>query len=186
MKLYNKALRILLFTNALILLSAAMLGPIYALFVEEIGGDLLDASFAGGLFAVAGGLTTFLFGKMSDRVRQNQYLISIGYSLMGLGFLLYLWVDSVWMLFVIQCLIGFGEAVYSPPFDKLYSDHLAKTKSGEQWGAWEAMNYFMLAIGAFLGGFIAHKFGFQILFMVMSILSFTSAIYLAILPKKAI
>ena len=35
----NKALKILLSTNAIILLAAAMLGPIYAIFVEEIGGS---------------------------------------------------------------------------------------------------------------------------------------------------
>jgi len=57
---FNKALRILLVTNALILLAAAMLGPIYALFVKEIGGDLMDASIAGFIFAISAGLVTLL------------------------------------------------------------------------------------------------------------------------------
>ena len=49
--LFNKALRILLITNGLVLLTGAMLGPIYALFVENISGDLLDASLTGDFFA---------------------------------------------------------------------------------------------------------------------------------------
>ena len=36
----------LLFTNSLIIVAGAMLGPIYALLVEDIGGGLLDASLA--------------------------------------------------------------------------------------------------------------------------------------------
>jgi len=42
----NRGLRILLVTNAMILLAGAMLGPIYAIFVEKVGGNLLDASIA--------------------------------------------------------------------------------------------------------------------------------------------
>ena len=52
MKKFNRALRILLSTNGMILLAGAMLGPIYALFVDKIGGDLMDASIAGGIFAL--------------------------------------------------------------------------------------------------------------------------------------
>jgi len=40
----KKKLKILLVTNGLILLSGAMIGPIYAIYVKKIGGDLLDAS----------------------------------------------------------------------------------------------------------------------------------------------
>ena len=56
----------------MILLAGAMLGPIYALFVEEIGGNLLDASFAGGMFALAAGITTFISGKYSDKIKENE------------------------------------------------------------------------------------------------------------------
>ena len=67
----NKALRILLSTNAMILMAGAMLGPIYAIFVEDVGGDLLDASLAGGIFALVAGITTLLSGKYSDKIRNS-------------------------------------------------------------------------------------------------------------------
>lgn len=179
----NKALRVLLATNALILLAVAMLGPIYALFVEEIGGDLLDASMAGMFFALAAGITTFLSGKFSDHLRHGEKMVTLGYVIMGIGFLLYRFVDSIYFLFAVQILIGFGEAIYSPAFDRVYSVHLNVKKAGEQWGAWEAMNYFTAAIGAFVGGLIANAFGFQVLFVVMAALCFVSAIFLSRLLK---
>ena len=70
--LFNKALRILLMTDGLVLLATAMLGPIYALFVEKVGGSLLDASFAGGTFAVAAGITVLISGKITDKVKQKE------------------------------------------------------------------------------------------------------------------
>ena len=60
---FNKAIRILLTTNSFILIASAMLAPIYALFVEEIGSDLLDASYAFAVFAFVAGITTLISGK---------------------------------------------------------------------------------------------------------------------------
>ena len=181
---FNKALRILLFTNSFILLAGAMLGPIYALFVEKIGGSLLDASLTGAIFALAAGITSLLAGKYADHKKNPKNIVTFGYSLMALGFLLYTFVNSILSLFLVQILIGFAEAFYSPAFDSLYSKHLAKTKRATEWGAWESTNYFSLAIGAVIGGFIADSFGFNTLFIVMASLSFISALYLYFLPKK--
>ena len=185
-KIFNKALRILLSTNAMILLAAAMLGPIYALFVEKIGGDLMDASIAGALFACAAGITTFVSGKYSDKIKENELVVVLGYAIMGFGFLSYTYVDSIWALFLVQIIIGLGEAVYSPAFDSVYSKHLNKQKAGSQWGAWESMNYFTTAIGAIIGGLLVTQFGFNIMFIIMSLLCFSSAIYIYRLPRKVL
>lgn len=185
-KLFNKALRVLLFTNGLILLAAAMLGPIYAIFVERIGGDLLDASIAGGLFAFTAGLVTLLSGKMSDKIRHSDYVVILGYVLIGTGFFLYQFVNSVAFLFAIQIIIGFGEAIYSPAFDKLYSANLDRGKSGTEWGAWESMNYFTAALGALIGGLVVTNFGFNAIFLLMAALSYISASYLLLLSPKRI
>ncbi len=185
--LFNKALRALLITNGMILIAAAMLGPIYALFVEEIGGDLLDASIAGAIFALTAGFVTLISGRLSDKIRHSEFVVILGYVLIGTGFFMYQFVDSIMFLFAIQILIGFGEAIYSPAFDKLYSAHLDKGKSGTQWGAWEGMNYFTAAFGALVGGLIVTRFGFDAIFIIMAALSYISASYLFLLsPKKVL
>ena len=159
-------------------MAAAMLGPIYALFVERVGGDLMDASIAGGIFAFVAGLTSLVSGKYSDKIKENELIVVLGYSIMGVGFLLYFWVNSVIFLFVVQAIIGLGEAIYSPAFDAVYSKHLDGHKSGRQWGAWESMNYFTTAIGAVVGGSLVTLFGFQPLFVIMAMLCFSSALYI--------
>jgi len=185
-RIFNKALRILLFTNGLVLLAGAMLGPIYALYVERIGGDLLDASLTGAFFALAAGITTLISGKFSDKIRENEFIVIFGYLIMGLGFFLYTIIGSITTLFLVQILIGFGEAIYSPAFDAVYSKHLDKNKSGREWGAWEGLNYFTAGIGAIIGGLIVTRFGFNTMFIIMSLLCLGSALYIYLLPRKVL
>lgn len=180
----NKPLRILLYTNSLILLSGGMFGPIYALFVEKIGGDLLDASIAGAVFAFAAGITTLFMGRIADKTKEEELIIVIGYLIMGVGFFLYTQVTTIIGLLIVQIIIGFAESFYSPAFDGIYTKHIPKTKRGRAWGMWEAMNYFSLTIGALVGGFIVHLFGFNILFIIMSVLSISSAIYIYVQPRR--
>ena len=53
---FNKQIKTLLLTDGIIILACAMLGPIYALFVQEIGGDLLDAAYAFAVYAFVAGI----------------------------------------------------------------------------------------------------------------------------------
>src|SRR3989338_2669815 len=183
---FNRALRVLLITNALILIASYMLGPIYALFVEGFGGDLLDASFAGAAFALSAGITSLLSGRFSDKVRRPELVVVLGYVLIGVGYFLYIFVNSIWFLLLCQIIIGLGEATYSPAFDAVYSKHLTENKIGREWAAWESMNYFSAAAGAIVGGLIAVNFGFDTLFIIMAVLCLFSALYIYKLPKTVL
>ncbi len=182
----NRALRILLTTNGFILFAGALIGPIAAIYVESIGGDILDAGIAGGLFALAAGFTTLFSGKLTDKVKEHELIVVAGYLLMGVGFLLYTVASTLWLLFAVQILIGFAEALYSPAFDKLFSEHAPRSRAGRAWGIWESMNYFTLAIGAFAGGVIVRYFGFTPLFLIMGMLCIGSALYIYFLPRKVL
>ena len=180
----NKALKIMLGTNAFILISGAMLAPIYALFVDKVGGSLLDASLTGGAFAFAAGITTIVAGKFADKIKQNELIVAAGYAVIGLGYLLFTQVSSVIFLSLIQALIGSAEAFYSPSFDAVYSKHLSVDRAGRQWGAWESINYFSMSFGAIIGGTVVTLFGFNALFILMACLCFSSAIYIYFLPRR--
>ena len=186
LKLINNPIRILLSTNALILIAGSMLGPIYAIFVENIGGDLLDISIISSGFWLISGITTILIGRLADEIREGELIIVFGYLLMGVGFILYTFVDTVFSLFLVGVLIGFAEAIYSPAFDALYTRHMQKEKAGNVWGVWEAMNYFTGALGALIGGILVSQFGFDVLFWLMSVLCISSALYIYLLPRKVL
>lgn len=184
MKLFNRPIRILLSTNALILLSGAMLAPIYAIYVEDIGGDLMDASLTGGIFALAAGVTSIITGKYADKARRMDWIMIIGAVIMSIGFFLFAKVENIFGLFLVQTLIGLGQAIYYPPYDALYSLHISKKKAASTWAAWESMDYFVTAGGAVVGGYIASTWGFQPLFILMGLTCLISSTYLYCLPKK--
>ena len=185
-KIFNKKISILLLTNSLILLAGAMIGPIYALFVERVGGSLLDASYAFATFCLVAGVVTLVSGRYSDRMKENELILVLGYSIMGLGYFGYMLVDSIWTLLLVQVVIGLGEAIYSPSFDAIYSKHLDDKKFGRTWGLWESLYYFTTAFGAIVGGSLVTFFGFNAMFVIMGLLCFSSAIYILKLPRKAL
>lgn len=180
----NPALRALLIGDGLIELATAMLAPIYALFVAKVGGDLLDAGLTGGVFALAAGITSLVGGRYADRTKNKRAMLSIGYVLNGVGFLLYLTAQSVIGLLIVQVFVGIVRQYFTPVYDTLYSEHLDKGRAGVEWSHWEAMFYFATAIGAVVGGAIASAAGFNGVFIVMACLCFVSAAYLWTLPKR--
>ncbi|MBU0964321.1 MFS transporter [Patescibacteria group bacterium] len=182
----HNPIRIIIITDSIVMLATAMLGPIYALFVEEIGGTLLEASLTGAVFAVSAGLTCLLGGKISDKIRERKYVVIIGYAIICLGFLLMTQVKTINFLLLVQVIIGIGQAFYLPAFDSLFSKYSNKRHQGVQWGIWESMFYFTTAVGALIGGLIVTQVSFQAMFFLMALLCFISAFYIFLVPKKVL
>jgi hypothetical protein len=164
--------RMLLITDSFFILSGGLLGPIYALYVEKIGGDLLDASSAFAVFMITAAIVIFLLAFWEDKSKHKKKFVIAGYGIGALGYAGYLLVNSSLSLFVVQVILGLSIALKDPAYDALFSDckkHLAMA-----WGAWEALDYLMLGVGAFVGGFIAQEIGFTALLWCMFVLSLIS------------
>lgn len=164
-------LRILLFSSALFSLAGGLFGPIYAVFVEQIGGDLLTAGGAYSAFAIAAGVLMFFISRWEDHVKHQEKLVVLGFLLSCVGFLGYLLIRNPTDLFVVQIIFGISEAIGAPAFDGLYSKHMDKGKFASEWGAYESMVWIVMGIAAISGGFLATLYGFRSLFAIMFILS---------------
>lgn len=183
----QKELKILLFSSALFMLAAGLFGPIYAVFVEEIGGDLLTAGLAYAAFSISAAILIFFISKWEDRVKHQEKLVVFGYILSCTGFLGYLLIQKPWHLFIVQIIFGIGEAIGTPAYDGLYSGHLDKGKFVSEWGLWESMQWIVTAVAAAVGGFLANVYGFRFLFVVMlglSIIGLVVSLSLVVKKKK--
>ena len=183
-KKFKRSIKTLLLTNGLVLIAVAMIAPIYAIFVKDIWGDLMDASMAWWIFALSAWITSLISWKVTDRLKRKILVVVFWYYIMGIWFFLYLLVDSILFLFAVQVFIWLWEAIYSPSFDALYWNNINKKQKGLEWGAWESMNYFTIAIWAFSWWILVTYLGFNSIFILMWTLCMVSWTYLYILSSK--
>lgn len=165
-------------------LSGAMLGPIYAIFVKELGGDILAAGSAWAIFMIVSGVGIFFMGRLQDKFKSNKNFIILGYLFTSLAYLGYFFISNIIQLFLVQVLLGIGEMIVVPARDSFYTKYLDKKKMASQWAAWESLWFIIAGIAALVGALIADRFGFKVLFMVMFGLSIIGLIIATRLKDK--
>ncbi|MCK4670785.1 MAG: MFS transporter [Nanoarchaeota archaeon] len=181
----RKELKILLLASSLFMLAGGLFGPLYAVFVEDIGGDLLTAGGAYAAFSIAAGVLIFIISRWEDHVKHQEKFIIIGYALSCLGYLGYIFVQVPLHLFLVQIVFGVGEAIGVPAYDGLYSKFLDKGRYISEWGVWESMAYIVTGVAAIIGGLLASLYGFRLLFVIMFIASLAGlAISIFLISKK--
>lgn len=177
----KKGLKLLLLADTWATLALGLIGPIYALFVEEIGGDILDASWSYFAFMFTTGFVMYLVGHWEDKIHHKEKLVVLGYSLTTVGCFSYIFVSDQTSLIVTQIILGVASALCVPAFDALYSDLLDKEREASEWSFEEAMIYMVTAIASVAGGYIANIYSFRFLFFIMFLISLMSVITSAFL-----
>jgi MFS family permease len=177
-------MRILLLSVFLYYLAGGLIGPLYAVFVQKIGGDLLTAGSAYAVFSIVSGVLIFLMSRWEDRVRHQEKMIVLGSGVAALGFLGYIFVSSPWELLVVQAIFGLEYAIGAPAFDSMYSKNLDKGRYATEWGEFESMRMAVLGISAVAGGVVAGVLGFRVLLVVMFALSVMSLVVSLLLLRN--
>jgi len=181
----QRELKILTLASGLFIFAAGLFGPIYAVFVEDIGGDILTAGMSYSIFAIIAGVLTFLISRWEDHVKHKEKLVVIGYALATIGSLGYLFIKNPFDLYVVQSIFGISTAIRLPAFYGLYSKHLDHRKYVSEWGLWEGIAWIVTGVSAIIGSYLANIYGFRTLFIVMFIVSLFSLIASVFLFSEA-
>lgn len=157
-----------------------ILGPVYAIFVEGIGGGSLvnvGIAYAASFFAT--GIFSIPFSRLSDK-RGKKNIIILGCLIYLPIPFLYPFVTNIVQVFILQIWGGISSAISDPVWEALLAEVTTKKKRGREYGVLYATNQFTGGVAALVGGIIAQFLGFRYTFFLVGILSIiaTSIIFL--------
>lgn len=175
----NRAEHILLWGSNLWFFGEGLLGPLFAIFAQGIGGNILDISWAWALYLSIAGVTKMIVGKWSDGPQQKERLMVLGYALNALCTFGYLLVRTPAHLFLIQIGLGIAAALATPTWAALYAIHQSKKQAGMTWGLASGEANLLSALAIIVGSLIVKSSSFSTLFLVMGVAQTIATIYQA-------
>jgi len=181
----NKKLRILFLTNGIFIIAGALLGPLYAIFVDTFDVTPLTISLSWATMLTSSLITFYIISKkVDDEKNININLLVAGYLISGLAWILYLLVSSVVFLFAVQVLLGVGLAAGGPSWLLLVTNNLDEDKGVYNFAQWSMISKVVEIAAVTGGGIIVTTLGFKTLFFAMAIVAFVSAGLLLSLKKQ--
>lgn len=154
-----------------------MLGPLFAVFSERVGGDILDISTAWAAYLIVAGVMTIIVGHIADRTKNAANIMIVGYFLNAAFTFAYLMVDSQTDLLAVQVGLGLAAALATPTWDALYAKHENPRRKGLIWGLARGGANIVTGIALLVGGYIVANYSFTTLFVAMGIIQTIAAIY---------
>ena len=136
--------------------------PIYAFFIQNIGGGILETSWAIALYSILSGIGTILVHKTTWSHTYRKHLLWGGWLIWLLSMAVYLIMQSILMLYLSQILNALGEAMCEPVFAAEFSEKIESNPAGG-WALFEGTVSISSGIAAMIGGFIATYYGFDAL-----------------------
>lgn len=164
MNLYYK---LLVSAYGLSTFSEGILLPIYAIFVQRVGGDILDAAGAVATYFILQGIVEIMIHKTKWSQQRRMQLMIWGWLVWLFGIGSYLLINSIPMLFVAQILTALGNAIANPAFDAELAEKTDKEISTYEYSVYEGLQDIFQGIVAILGGLVATALGFQTLIIMM-------------------
>ena len=163
----NKTSRILLISSSLWYFGEGLFGPLFAIFSEKIGGDLLDVTWAWSAYLVTTGIFYFIFGKIFHITANKKQILIAGYALNALLTFCYIFVHNTQQLFILQIGLGIAEATSTPIWDAMFASHLEDRDNVFHWSLASGHTHFVSGIAIAIGGLIANFISFNVLFITM-------------------
>lgn len=185
----NVIIKILILSDFLLFAASQLMAPIFAIFITDkiIGAGLTEIGIASALFLISKSIFEMPVGIMIDKTKSEKddlYSAILGTILTGIVFILYIYVNQIWQLYTLQILLGIAGAIAYPGWCSIFTKHVDKGKEAFEWSLYDVMLGVGMAGAAALGGLAAELFGFNILFIVIAILTFLAGIMLFFIKDK--
>lgn len=169
--------RSLLYGSNIWYLGEGMFGPLFAVFTERIGGDVLDIVWAWAAFLIVSGSFYIFVGTYVDGRFDKRKVMVLGYALNAAFTFTYLLVATPLGLLLVQVGLGFAGALATPTWNALYSQNEDRRRVVYKWGLADGAASIITGIAVVIGGFIVTTFSFTTLFVVMGVIQSVAAVY---------
>ena len=161
--------KILIRASFLAFFALGLFGPLYAIFVQNIGGDILDAGIAFAIFNLVTGVFILTLGTSRFFARNVRPMVVIGYVVLTIGEAGYLLVQNPYHLFIVQVIIGLAGGILEPSWDSIFAAELSEAEASTHWALWAGGQNIVTGIAAAVGGAIVATYSFTALFVVMAV-----------------
>lgn len=185
-RVINKPIGILLFISGAFMFAFAMFSPLYAIFVQKVGGGVTDAANAWSVFLLTAGVFTLITGKIENKMKEKELAIAWSQFIICLAYCLFYFTNSLLMLYLSMFVIGLANAFFWPAFHSIFDQHAEGVHVTVRWSLYDSLAYLVPAIGTFLGGMVVKFYGFGLLFLIMAGVSFLCGLLIVLLPRKVL
>jgi len=177
----NKVIRVLILADFVLLTGFGFVLPVFALFVIQYiqGGSVMVVGLASFVYWFTLSLVLIPIGKYLDKKRGEKddlYFVSIGTSLGAIAVFGFIFAYLPWHIYLLQGIYAIGMGMNIPGYTAIFTRHIEKGREALSWSTRAALIGIGAGIAGALGGVVVHFFGFQILFLGVTILLLISAI----------
>lgn len=178
----SRVIRFLILSDFFVFSATGLLSPIFAVFVTNqiIGGDLKVVGISSTIYLVFRAFFQLGFAKWIDKKPSEKYdfaLFIVGAFVVSLTPLGYIFAKLPIHVYVLEALNGLGFSMTLPAWYAIFTRHIDKGKEGFEWSTSDTTIALGQAVAATIGGLLADKYGFNLVFIFTAVLSMMGAVF---------
>lgn len=179
----NKILKILVFSDILLISGYGLVSPIFAVYVTNqiAGGSLLVVGIAESIYLATKSVLQVPIGILIDKTSGEKidfWLAFVGSLLMAISTFLYIFASTPLHVYLIEFLFGVGSAISFPAWMGIFTRNMEYGKESFVWSLQSTGTELGSALTATLGGLIGEMFGFNTLFVTVGVITLAGTLLL--------
>jgi len=183
----NRVVRYFIFSDLFFVGGWGLINPIFAIFIvdEVSGATVATVGFAAAVYWILKAAFQIPIGFFLDKnegEKDDFYTLVTGLVVASVTAFLFITIDKVWELLVLQAFHALGFALYTPAWNAIFTRHLDKNHYALDWSLDSTIAAFAAGFSGAIGGWIAATYGFHYIFIGASALTMIAAIIIFVLP----
>lgn len=184
----NRVIRLFILSDLFLWGGWGMISPIFSIFiVDKIpGATVFTAGMVMAIYWIARALVqmpTAIFLDKNIGEKDDFHTLILALIMAGATALAFPLAKSVWAIYLVAVFYGLSFGLYMPAWSGIFSRHLDKNHYSFDWSLDSTVIGISSAVAAFFGGVLAKVVGFELVFILAAILSFSSAFLFLMVPN---
>jgi len=182
----NNSIKLLTFISTSVNMADGFIAPIFAIFITQkiAPGEIAVVGYAIAIYWFVKSVLQLPLAKFLDKTdgeRDDYQAMLIGGALFVLAPLLYMLIQNIFQLYLLQVFLAVCASLYVVPWASIFTRHVDRFRIGFEWSLNSSALGFGLMAATALGGYLAQNFGYNYVFILASIFNFIAFIGMVLL-----